>query len=107
MRIAWIGGLERNEAQLGRMAAEAGHQLEFHSGHIRGRGAEELRRTVERAEFVIILTDVNSHGAVLLAKKVSRQLGRGTLLTRRCGAARFQQLMNAIADRETWMRAAS
>jgi hypothetical protein len=107
MRIAWIGGVERNEVQLGKMALAAGYHVEFHSGHIGGRGAGELRAMVERADFVVILTDVNSHGAVLLAKKVCRQLGRATLLTRRCGPARFQRLIEALASRQAWLREAS
>jgi len=32
MRIAWVGGLDRNEMQLKRMAAQAGHHLDFHKG---------------------------------------------------------------------------
>ena len=107
MRIAWIGGVERNEVQLVRIALAAGHEVEFHSGHIGGRGAGDLRAIVERADFVVILTDVNSHGAVLLAKKLCRQLRRGTLLTRRCGPARFQRLIEALANRQAWLLKAS
>jgi hypothetical protein len=107
MRIAWIGGIERNEGQLINIAAEAGHEVEFHPGHIGGRGAGEIRRAVERADLVIILTDVNSHGAVLLAKKMCQKLGRGALVIRRCGPARFRQLLEAITLREQRLPAAS
>lgn len=100
MRITWIGGLDRNQAQLERMAAQAGHRLEFHTGNTGGRGASELRAAIERADLVILLTDVNSHGGVLLAKKICRQVGRAALMIRRCGAARFQQLLEAIAQRD-------
>jgi hypothetical protein len=105
MRIAWIGGLDRNESQLVSIAAEAGHVLEFHAGHVGGRGSGELRSAIERADLVIVLTDVNSHGAVLLAKKLCRQLGRGALVLRRCGAARFRQLLEALAARDTHLLA--
>jgi hypothetical protein len=100
MRIAWIGGVERNEGDLAAMAARAGHVLAFHGGHVGGRGTGELRAAVERADLVVILTDVNSHGAVLLAKKLCRQMGRPMMLTRRCGASRFQQLLDALATRD-------
>lgn len=100
MRITWIGGLDRNQAQLERMAAEAGHCLEFHTGNTGGRGAAELRAAIERADLVIVLTDVNSHGGVLLAKKLCHKLGRAALMIRRCGVARFQLLLDAIARRE-------
>jgi hypothetical protein len=106
MRITWIGGLDRNQAQLERMAAAAGHHLEFHTGNTGGRGAAELRAAIERADFVMVLTDVNSHGGVLLAKKLCRQLGRGTFMIRRCGAARFQQLLEALAERDVRLQVA-
>lgn len=107
MRISWIGGLERNEGQIVNIAAEAGHNLEFHPGHVGGRGSNEIRAAIERADFVIILTDVNSHGAVLLAKKICRQLGRGSLVVRRCGPSRFRQLLEALSTREQHLRFAS
>ena len=97
MRIAWIGGLDRNEAQLKRMAAQAGHRLDFHKGDTGGRGAAELRAMVERADLVIVLTDVNSHGGVQLARRICQRLGREAMIMRRCGAAQFQQLLAALA----------
>ncbi|MCK6590314.1 MAG: DUF2325 domain-containing protein [Polyangiaceae bacterium] len=100
MRIAFVGGLHRNENQIVEIAEKAGHELDFHPGVVGGRGADELRAAIERAELVIIVTDVNSHGAVQLAKKLCNKLGRGSLVLRRCGAARFRQLLDAIAARE-------
>ena len=100
MRIGWIGGRERNEMQLERIAAKCGHTLEFHSGHVGGRGTETLRTLVERSDFVIIVTDVNSHGAVLGAKKLAAQIGRASLVIRKCGTARFQSLLEAFATRD-------
>jgi hypothetical protein len=64
MRIGWIGGRERNETQLERIAAQSGHRLEFHSGHVGGRGAGDLRALVERSDFVVLVTDVNSALAI-------------------------------------------
>jgi Uncharacterized protein conserved in bacteria (DUF2325) len=100
MRIGWIGGRERNEAALERIAERAGHTLEFHSGHVGGRGADTIRTLVERSQLLVIVTDVNSHGAVLLAKKVAAQLGRSSMVVRRCGTARFQALLDAVNVRE-------
>jgi hypothetical protein len=100
MRITWIGGLDRTEAKLEHMAVQAGHKLEFHTGVTGGRGASEIRAAIERADFVIVVTDVNSHGGVLLARKLCRQLGRAALVIRRCGLARFQQLLDAMAMRD-------
>lgn len=100
MRIGWIGGRERNETQLERIAEQNGHTLEFHSGHVGGRGANDLRALVERSDFVVIVTDVNSHGAVLLAKKLAQRCGRASLVIRRCGTARLQTLLESFAIRD-------
>lgn len=105
MRIGWIGGLTRSESQLERMAAAAGHRLEFHSGDVGGRGAGDLRALMERVDFVIILTDINSHGAVIQAKRLAHRLGRGTLVVRSCGAARFQALLDAWKVRDARLAA--
>ncbi len=100
MRISWIGGLTRNEAQISRMAEWAGHSLEFHSGEMSGSGADQLRRLVERADFVVLVTEINSHGAVILTKKLCHRLGRGSLVMRSCGTSRFQALLDALAIRD-------
>ena len=105
MHIAWIGGLDRSEGQLEALAHKAGHTLECHSGHTGGNGAAQLRKMVSRADFVLIVTDVNSHGAVLLAKRLCRRAELPYLMLRRCGSARFQAL---LADLEaSSVRAAS
>src|SRR5689334_9871584 len=77
MRIGWIGGMERSEAAIQRTARQAGHEVEFHRGHVGGRGSIDLRALVERVEFVVIVTDINSHGAVIQAKRLAQKLGRG------------------------------
>ncbi len=100
MRIGWIGGREKNEKDLERIAERSGHTLEFHSGHVAGRGADGIRALVERSDFLIIVTDVNSHGAVLLAKKTAQAAGRASLVIRRCGTSRLQMLIDALATRE-------
>lgn len=100
MRIGWIGGLTRNESQISRMAEWAGHSLEFHSGDMSGSGADQLRRLVERADFVVLVTEINSHGAVILTKKLCHRLGRGSLVMRSCGTSRFQALLDALAIRD-------
>lgn len=96
MRIGWVGGVQRYEVQLQRLAAAAGHGLEYHDGDVRGRGAQALEGLVERCQLIVIVTETNSHGAVLLARKLARQRGRGTLLLRKSGIAGFTRLLEAI-----------
>lgn len=97
MQIALIGGVERNERALVKIAQEAGHQLDFHGGHMNGRGGEALERQIERADLVIVTTDVNSHTAVLVARNAARRLGRELVLLRSCNPTRLRELLAARA----------
>jgi hypothetical protein len=45
---------------------------------------------------VILVTDVNSHAAVLGARKHARSLGRRCLMTRRLGLSRFRALLGEL-----------
>ncbi|HVZ31008.1 MAG TPA: DUF2325 domain-containing protein [Polyangiaceae bacterium] len=100
MRIAVIGGRYRNEGQLSRIATAAGYELEFEEGHMRGRGPDAIRRAVARSSLVVIVTDVNSHGAVQMAKKAARQLERPTLIVQNFGAVRLCRLLEALERRK-------
>ena len=49
MIIGIVGGRERNEALLQRMALHAGHYIEFHRGDMGGRGCQALESLVDNA----------------------------------------------------------
>lgn len=100
MNIAMIGGLDRNERLLRELAHTWGHRLEMHSGRMCGRGTIELKALVERADFVILTPDVNSHGAVQLGKKWAREQGRPWVILRTCGVARFRTFLEALAGKQ-------
>ncbi len=55
-----------------------------------------LTDMVERCDLVVIVTDVNSHGAVQLTRRLLRSLGREPVLLRRCGTGRFATLLNDL-----------
>jgi hypothetical protein len=97
MRVVVVGGVERTERMLQDAAAELGHQLEFHGGHVDGRGAGGLRAAVDRADLVIVVTDVNSHGAVHVARQEARRTGRRSVVLRRCSPSRLRAV---LADAE-------
>ena len=107
MRIGWVGGVERNENDLVRMARAAGHHLTFHSGHMAGRGGTDLDNLVERSDLVIVLTDVNSHGAVIMARRLIREHKKASMIVRRLGAARFQALLLALDSAEPMLKTGS
>jgi hypothetical protein len=98
MNIALVGGVERNEAELTQIARRAGHTLEYHGGHIGGRGADGLRAVIERADLVVLQTVVNSHGSMYLAKKTARQLGKAFVIVRSLGPAKLQVLLRRLQE---------
>jgi hypothetical protein len=96
MRIGIIGGIERSEALYRRLAGDAGHRLEVHSGHIGGRGIDTLAALVARVDVVVVLTDVNSHGAVQSARRFARRFGVRERIVRRLGLARYSELLDEL-----------
>ncbi len=107
MRIALIGGLDRNEPEFTEIAVRAGHVLDMHTGHMNGRGGETLKSAIARADLVVLVTEVNSHGAVQLARRLCQRAGKSPLIVRKCGAARFGQITDALRIQESRLRLAS
>lgn len=101
MRIGIIGGLERAEQHFERVAKEAGHDVVFHDGHVGGRGRSGLGLLLDRCDVVILVTDVNSHGAVQFARHRLRGRGTSPIILRRFGLARFGELLDALARGES------
>jgi hypothetical protein len=97
MRIGIIGGLDRGHDRYERLAAGYGHELVCHEGWMTGPRAGSLERLCESADVVVIVTDVNSHGAVLAARKAMRRSGREPLIVRKFGTSRFTQLLESLA----------
>lgn len=96
MRIGIVGGVERNEADYRQIAARAGHSLAFHSGHVGGRGSATLSELIRGVGLLIVVTDVNSHGAVQQARRLARKNGTPLLLHRRCSPARFAAIVAGL-----------
>ena len=103
MRIGLIGGVERDERKLARVAMLRGYELEYHPGHLHGGMVQRLESLVERSQLVVIVTDVNSHGAVQIARRAAHKLGRTALVVRRCGPAKLEQLLDALDARAAYV----
>lgn len=97
MHIGIVGGLDRAEPLLERIAALAGHSVEFHSGRTNSRGTSQLDALVERSNLVLVLTDINSHGGAQLARRLAARRRRPVVILRRLGAARFAELCAGVA----------
>ena len=98
MRIAVIGGLDRHAPEISLRAAASGHEVEFHNGHVGGRHAVELESIVARCDLAIVVTSVNSHGAMYIAKKAAGRFGRALLIVRTCGPSRFSTILDECAS---------
>jgi hypothetical protein len=97
MRIGIIGGLDRAQRDLEAMARSYGHELETHTGNLAGPCATAgLRSLVSRADLLLVLTDVNSHNAVKLARRLARRWNTPISLMRRVGQAQFALLLRGL-----------
>jgi len=96
MRIGIIGGLGRTEPMFRKLAMQSQHTVEFHRGDVGGRGTASLEAVVARSELLVVITAVNSHGSVLLSRKLAKAKGVRRLLVRRLSLGRFAGLLQAL-----------
>ncbi len=96
MRIAYVGGLDRAAPLLKAEAQRQGHGLELVFAPNSRRQMAELEAAITRCDLAIIVTDLDSHNAVLLARKTAKRLGRPALLLRKCGLARFRSVLEGL-----------
>jgi hypothetical protein len=96
MRIGIIGGLDRNARELEAVAAPGGHRVETHTGNVGGSAsAAGLKALVARADVVFVLTDVNSHNAVHMARRAARLHGVPLRIVRRLSASHLAAYLGA------------
>ena len=97
MRIGIVGGLDRSVRELQERARAGGHELEVHTGVVNGASAAaSLRSLVARADLVVILTDVNSHNGVRLARRHARRRGRPIRMMRRLGVTQLAAFLRSF-----------
>jgi hypothetical protein len=101
MRVGIVGGLERSDQHYRAVAEDAGYEAAFHTGHVGGRGRAALAQLVDGCDIVLIVTDVNSHGAVQFARRRLRLAGRSPILVRKCGLNKFAELLKELRERGT------
>jgi hypothetical protein len=104
-RVLVVGGLDRLERALEAIGVELGLVLEAHHGDVRGRGARELEGKIGRADVVVVFTSVVSHGAMWLAKKHARALGKTLHVVRGGGLAAARDILDAVRDARPVARA--
>jgi hypothetical protein len=100
MRIGWVGGLDRSRALLSEVAEEAGHTLEMHYGDVGGRGTRVLEGVVARCDILVIVTELNSHGGVLNAKRLAQRSGRRSLIVRKGSVTTLHRVIDSLRELE-------
>ena len=97
MRIAILGGLDRNGHHLEKMAKAQGHRIEHHHGRMTGPSSAGLKASIARADLVVVVTDVNSHAAVSVAKDVARRKDVALVMVRRLREVNLEALLSGPA----------
>lgn len=97
MHVGVVGGMDRAAPHYRSVAEQQGHSLECHTGDLAGTGPSTLESIVQRSDLVVVVTDLNSHGAVWQARRLARQHARTVVFVRRLGVARLRQIMESQA----------
>jgi hypothetical protein len=95
MHLCLVGGIERSAEQLVRAAEQAGHSMEAHFGDVGGRGGARLARSIERADLVLIVIEINSHGGARQAKELARRAGRPFVTLRKPSVSALERLLRS------------
>lgn len=101
MRIAIIGGRDKNQVDLIQIAQAAGYELEFHDGYSSGRGTHIIKNIVARADLVVVITEINSHSGVFIAKREAQRFQKPTMVIRTFSSARLRGLIAALDRRRS------
>jgi hypothetical protein len=108
MRIGIIGGLDRVARELEAVARKGGHELGTHTGVIAGKATStRLRALVVWSDLVLVLTDVNSHNAVHLARQAARSHHRPLRILRRLGPSHLAAYLKALVAEQPLLRVAA
>jgi hypothetical protein len=98
LRVAFIGGVECVERQLVALGDELGIDVQMHNGHMKGRDKDRLVALASRAHVVVLVTGVNSHGAVGIAKQAAAKTGAAVRIVKFCGSSKARALLTELAQ---------
>ncbi len=75
MRVAVIGGLDRLEPEYRKTIHDLGADFIFHNGNC-SNGQHVLKNVVCKANIVLFITSINSHGALKVVKATCKKTGK-------------------------------
>ena len=95
LRVALIGGMDRQSEHYRQVFESGGAELWFHTGQCAGSGAGNLRSLLGHVDVVVFITTINSHNALRVVKAVCRKSGKTLVAVRETGPRR---ILNALAE---------
>ena len=97
LHVAFVGGVACVERQIIALGEELGIEVEVHQGQVRSQSKERLVALVARANVLVLVTGVNSHGAVGIAKREAAKTGAEVRIVKFCGSSRARALLTELA----------
>ncbi len=94
MKVAVVGGLDRLEPEYRKAVSELGAEFLFHTGRCEN-GTHVLKNLVCKADIVLYITSINSHGALKAVKGVCKKTGKRFCVVQNPGVS---SVYNSLVD---------
>jgi UDP-N-acetyl-D-mannosaminuronic acid transferase (WecB/TagA/CpsF family) len=98
LRVAFVGGVECVDRQLVALGDELGIEVEVHHGHMKSQSKQRLVSLIARTHVLVLVTGVNSHGAVSIAKREAERFGTEVRIVKFCGSSKARALLSELAQ---------
>ena len=95
MRVAVIGGLDRLEPEYRKTIHDLGADFIFHNGNC-SNGQHVLKNVVCKANIVLFITSINSHGALKVVKATCKKTGKQFKVVRHPSAGSVYKTLSEI-----------
>jgi hypothetical protein len=96
MRVAVIGGLDRLEPEYRKTIHDLGADFIFHNGNC-ANGQHVLKNVVCKANIILFITSINSHGALKVVKATCKKTGKQFNVVRHPSAGSIYKTLVEIA----------
>ncbi|MFO0626904.1 MAG: DUF2325 domain-containing protein [Polyangiales bacterium] len=96
LSVAFVGGVGRIERALVSLGDALGARVEVHDGETRGQGRAQLTALLRRSDVVVLVTAVNSHNAVQIARREAARAGAAVRIVKFCGVSTARALLQAL-----------
>jgi phosphoglycerate dehydrogenase-like enzyme len=96
LSVAFVGGVGRIERELVALGDTLGARVEVHDGETRGKGRSQLSALLRRSDVVVLVTAVNSHNAVQIARREAGRTGTAVRIVKFCGVSTARALLQEL-----------